>query len=1115
MKFLIFVLMAIFSFSYDLTVLDKKDSEILKNIGFNCVKKNTIFVCFSSNNINELKRVQDFLKVKFNVNTFILNENNSLKNKSSKKRPKIHYTKNNHKYCIQISSFKDLKIGKKQFNTYRKFPFTRIEKIGEFYTLRVGEGSYKNIKNLEREVGGLLRRCDINPNNIVMSNFNIKNYNTLINFVKSSPSNNNALKLKKMYKYLNSGDLIQAKKTALELKAIYPNDSKLVLGLVDMKQGNFEKACNIFSSLKTKKGYKLKKDACYTYYVKTGFNLVNLSPKKAIYYFSQALYIKPNSKDALLGEGYAYTNLKDYKKSYNIFKNLYKKYPNDTKILKGYINVLYLSKKFDELNKLQSSLPDNLKSEISSINFYIKLKKAQKLINKKQYAQAENILTNLYIEKPDDVNLLLSLANLYLQTNQLDKSLNYFNNVLIISPDNIYALRGIEVIYMKKGDYEKALRYSNRIIALGFKDENQKNIKKFYYINLAKKALKENNINQAKIYLNKAYNLDKNNALILALLGDVAFKENNNNLAYKYYVKAYKIGKNNFGIKLKFLYALLKLNLFDQIKIILSTIDGASLNEYQKMLLKDFYINLYNKYATYLLNNKEYKKALAIINNALLMDENNYNLLSTKAWICLKLKKYECAKNYFQLALKQKNDNNLKYGLALTFLNEGDKSSAKKILDSIYTDDKDLIIKIADAYIRIGEIKKAKNLLKQINTTSSVFPNPFLKNNYADNNTNIFIANPKIDELYDVKKKLPTKDSTLKEYESIQKEISKIEQNYINNVKFGFKLRNKSGGKGTSKLTRISFPYLRGEYFIDTSKKITFTLDGESLDSGKSKDVENDLQTKVSGIGVKIGFETNNFKTHFGITPSNTKLVSPALIGDISGKIKKNQNTFYLKFYRDSLKNTLTSYVGNEKNGTKFSRVLKNGIKLGYKKDLDVNGSFVYTDINFNYLTGKNINSNNNFEGECLYLNYIGDTFLDRNFLGFYMNVGHYDKNQAFYTPPYGGYFSPNLFLLVMPRYEGYLYLDNKKFISKLTLMAGGSYIDNWNSSGNNFAYDISYSFKYLFIKNLAIESGFDFRNSKDYSDIFFTLAFRYYFGNKLFFTNKDIDEFSDRIINW
>ena len=1040
MRFLIIFFMVIFGFSYNLIVLNDEDKEKLNSIGFVCNKKDNVYVCLSSNDLNELKRIKEFLKTKLDINSQIVGDTfdspspkkieKKVKVKPVKKFANIVKTSIKSGYCIQAGSFRHLNNAKYTFNRYKNFPFARIEKIGNFYTLRIGEGDYKEVKALNKNVNGIIKKCDLIPSRIVVSNFELNkkvskttkntnissNTSDIANKILSSTisvSKNNKQDLRLMYNALNSGDLVKARELALKLKNLYPDDANLVLGIVAMKKGDFKKACNIFSSIK--QDIKLKKDACYTYYMKEGFSLVNSNPKKALSFFNKALKYKSDDKDSMLGKGYAYINLKEYKKAYKIFKTLYKKYPNDKKIVEGYINVLYLLKKYDELEKLRSILPPDIKKEIEYIDFYMKLKNAQKLLEQKKYNEAEKILIDLYTQKPDDINVLLSLANLYLQTNKLDKALSFYKNVLVISPDNIYALKGLEAIYIKNNDYQKALKYSDKIISLGFKDENRDTLRKFYYINLAKKYLKENKINKAKEILQKAYALNKKDPLVLSLLGDIAFKENNLDLAYLYYAKSYAAAPNNFGITLKFLYALLKLNLFDQIKIILSKIDTSALNEEQKELLRQFYINLYAKYASYLLNNKEYRSALEAVNNGLLMDSDNYNLLSTKAWICLRLKRYECAKKYFELALSKKDDNQLKYGLALVYLNLGDKEQAKKILDSINTDDKELKIKIAGAYVRLGEIDKAKALLRGIKKPSlevkekplnqiqnekiindKFFPNPFLKTPPKQN-----LINDNNVDTYPVKKKIVLKDADIKqeaidrEYENIQKEIQKIEQNYINNIKIGFKIRSKSGESGVSRLNRVSFPYIKGEYFIK-DKKIVFILNGEYLDSGEGN---GSLNTQTGGLAAKVGYESDNFKVHVGFTPIGTDVGLSTFIGDIGGKLKQGDNTFYATLYRKSLKDTLTSYVGNIKNNVKFSRVLKNGLKLGYKKDLDKNGSFIYTDISFNYLKGKNIDDNSNIESELLYLNYIGDSFLDKNLLGFYMNLAHFDKNNDFFLP--------------------------------------------------------------------------------------------------------------------
>ena len=1137
MRFFIFFLTSVLLFSYDLIVTSKKDMNKLSEIGFVCQPKNSIYVCLSSNDLNELKRIKDFLKNKFNIKVQILQEESKPKNIVISKKISNENKKFNNNlelkktgYCIQVGSFRDLRNAKIEFLHYKNFPFTRVEKIGSFFTVRVGEGDYNDIKELNNQLNGVIKKCDLIPQRIVISNFTNNEFSSIKVKIKRQVVNNTNVdnaNIKAMYYYLNNGDLVKAKEEALKLKNIYPDDANLVLGIIAMKNQNFQKACNIFSSLNSPKVYKLKKDACFTYYLKKGFLVINDAPKKALYYFNKALKYKKDV-NALMGKGYAYLNNGDYEKAYNIFKSLYKQYPNNEKIVEGYVNTLYLLKKFDELERLKASLPLKLQKKLSSLDFYVKLKKAQELMKNKEYKKAEKILSNLYLQKPDDINVLLSLGNLYLQTNQLDKALNFYNNVLVISPDNIYALKALEAIYLKRGDYKKALEYSNKITSLGFKDENKAQIEKFYYLSLAKEYLAKNKIDLAKKYLKKAQTISPNDPLVLSMLGDLAYKEKNNNLAYMYYAKAYSLAKNNFGITLKFLYALLNLNLYDQIKLVLNTIDTNTLTDIQREKLRKFYIDLYAKYSSYLLNNGEYQKALEVVNDGLLMDSNNPNLLSTKAWICLKLKKYECAKKYFELALNKKNDNNLKYGLALVYMNLGNKDKAKKILDSIHTNDKSLRVKIAGAYVRLGEIEKAKAILNGINPTEELkepvinktnkinepvnkgdfFPNPFLKN--IPKKENKTFLGEKIDK-YPVKKKIVLK-SIAKEYEEVKKEIENIEQNYISNLKIGVKLRNKSGGDGTSKLKRVSFPYIKGEYFTKKHNKLVFIINGDYLYSGKSK---TDLKNSTTGIALKVGYENKNFKIYIGSTPLGTNLVAPTLIGSLAFKIKKELNTYYLSIYRKSVKDTLTSYVGNIHNNTKFGRVVKNGAKFGYKRDLDSNGSFLYTNLAFNYLNGKNISSNTNIEGEVLYLYNIGSYLLDKDMLGFYTNISHYSKNSYKFYSPYGGYFSPKVFFLFMPRYEGYFYSKDKKFISKLIVMLGGSYLDNWDYSKIDFSYDIGYSLKYLLFNKLALEGGMDYRNSKDYNDFFLTLMLRYYFGDKKYFSEKDIDNFSKKVINW
>ena len=1206
MKFLLLFMTFILSFGYELGVNNQTDAQKLDSIGFSCNKKNNIYVCLGSNDLNELKRVQDFLNTKFNIKTQIIKNITETDTKILKhiqnnvNDKKVSYVANNisnnsfenstqlalnttafpkHGYCIQVESFKGPISAKRVYQKYKSYPLARVEKIGSFYVLRVGEGNFKTIRKMASNINGLVRKCDIIPQRIIIDNFNTENISNDNQSAISAPKNitsadinppyiSNSSKLKAMYFYLNSGNLIKAKENAVDLLNIYPKDAKLVLAIVNMKNQNFAKACQILSNLHTKKAYKLRKDACYTYYLKKGFNLLPKSPKNSLSFFKRALTLK-TTLSAQLGEAYSYLNSGNTKKAYTVFKKLYKKYPDNEKVIEGYANTLYALKKFDELKSLKEKLPSDLVNKLSSIDFYMKLKKAQNLMKNGEYKTAENILLDLYLQKPDDVNVLLSLGNLYLHMNQIDKAQNFYSNVLVVSPNNIYALQGLEAVCMKKEDFKNALRYSDKIISLGFNDINRKMVQKFYYLKAANFYLEKNNFDKAYEYVKKLQEIDKNDPFVLALIGDIYFKQNKKKLAYRYYAKAYSLSPDNFAISLKFLYALLNLDLYDQIKIILGKIDMNNLTPEQKEKLRKFYITLYAKYSSYLLKNRYYHKALEVVNNGLMMDVNNAELLSNKAWICMKLKNYKCANEYFKKALVSKNDDMLKYGLALSYINMGNKSKAKSILDSIQTNDKNLKIKMAGAYVQLGDIQKANLLLKnskpriqqielpkkntqyenyQNNNNNRFFPNPFLNNNSDNsvlpdvsndehniNNTNdnsvnnhhkIFL------EDYPVKKKitLKTDASLFKEYTDIKRQIQKIEQKYISNLSAGVKLRSKSGVQGSSQLTRISLPYIKGNFFFH-HKKIYFILDSVLLNSGKPNNYNQigtpslavpstTPVTSTYGLSPKIGFESGGekyFLFQIGMTPFGSGPVSPTFTGKIKVGLNKNEKKYFISLYRKSIKDSITSYVGNKDpfTGKKWGRVIANGIKLEAEKAFDKNGSMLYANLAYENLNGKNTSSNYDISAEMLALLFSGSNLLDEDYFGFYSNIAHFNKNQDDFYFGDGGYFSPELFFSFMPRYEGYFYSKDKKFMSKAMFMMGGSYIDNWSSKKFNFAFDLGASAQYLLFNNLALESGLDYRNSKDYNDFFFTLMFKYYFGKKLYLDKNDIDNFTKKVIKW
>ncbi|EDP76227.1 tetratricopeptide repeat protein [Hydrogenivirga sp. 128-5-R1-1] len=79
-------------------------------------------------------------------------------------------------YCIQVVSSKSLQPLKERFSSLSHLPYSRIEKVGGFYTIRIGffkspeeaEELYRKVKGLFRDA--MLRKCRYAPERIVYEN---------------------------------------------------------------------------------------------------------------------------------------------------------------------------------------------------------------------------------------------------------------------------------------------------------------------------------------------------------------------------------------------------------------------------------------------------------------------------------------------------------------------------------------------------------------------------------------------------------------------------------------------------------------------------------------------------------------------------------------------------------------------------------------------------------------------------------------------------------------------------------------------------------------------------------------------------------------------------------
>lgn len=739
--------------------------KILKDLGIeDCKIYENEITCAKTKDINEALRIRDYLE-RHNIIAFI--EEVSTPKKNVKKLDgELKPAKN--LQCVQISTSKVLKFEIPKYEKLKELPLARIEKIGNFYLLRLGGyKEYSKAKELLDTVkkqfpDAFIRRCDIIPERIVYpSNFSLNSKEKHLKspeekiLSKISPKKISLVGM--MYQELNAGNLSKAEDLARKLKNTGKNldDAYFVLGLVNLKKGNFGQACKLLEkSYKISKKPDIKKvrdDACYTYAMKKGYENIEKNPKISVLYFKKA----KESKDTLetkIAIGYAYLNSEQYETAYKIFKDLYQKYKKNDEILKGYITTLIKLKREDELNQIVKNIPEERLKSIESLVLYNQLKSIRNLIKQKKLDVAKKKLKQLYKKFPSNIPVLLELGNLYLEKNELSKSKSYYRNVLILEPNNVYALQGLKTIYMKEGNYKKSLEITKKLENQGVKVEDKDKILVLYYLNKANEEKKAKNLAKAKEFYEKVLKIEPNNPYALIGLGDVYYKQGDKQKALKFYSVAYENSKDNFDVKLKFLYSLLDLELFDQINSILEDLKNEKLTNNQREKLKQFYKVLYIKYVMYLFNEREYKKSLEVAKEGLIMFPDNKDLLNIAGWNCYNLKDYECANFYFLKVYRNTKDENAAIGLAYIYLNTGEKEKAKSILAKLEnSNNPKILVEVANIYEALGEDKKAEKLIETLEKKAvkieispekekqelkleeeiqdTIIPNPFIESN--------------------------------------------------------------------------------------------------------------------------------------------------------------------------------------------------------------------------------------------------------------------------------------------------------------------------------------------------------------------------------------------------
>ena len=134
----------------------------------------------------------------------------------------------------------------------------------------------------------------------------------------------------------------------------------------------------------------------------------------------------------------------------------------------------------------------------------------------------------------------IELARDYLKSGFLDRAEQIFKRLSFEIDNPVIACLHLKEIYEQEKEWKKAIDISERIQSIS--NEDLSDTISHYYCELAENEIilsSEENLNEAKKYINKALNYNKKSVRALILLGDISFQNKNFNEALKLYINIF------------------------------------------------------------------------------------------------------------------------------------------------------------------------------------------------------------------------------------------------------------------------------------------------------------------------------------------------------------------------------------------------------------------------------------------------------------------------------------------------------------------------------------------------------------------------------------------------
>ncbi len=224
-----------------------------------------------------------------------------------------------------------------------------------------------------------------------------------------------------------------------------------------LESGDFDKAEKFFDAYLQEAPENKTALICYGRAVG-----LNGNPAKAISHFESLKEQYPGDLEVDLNFNEAFLWDGQYERARPLYESLVSVYPESFASVLGYANTLSNLQEYPQaLEWIERAVElDSSNASAKISRKYIRLGYADKLAKEKDYARAEALLKENFLDFPSDRETLLNLANLYMIRKETERARQAFLTMAKTAPDSVSALNGLSLVAHMDGNEKQALRYA-------------------------------------------------------------------------------------------------------------------------------------------------------------------------------------------------------------------------------------------------------------------------------------------------------------------------------------------------------------------------------------------------------------------------------------------------------------------------------------------------------------------------------------------------------------------------------------------------------------------------------------------------------------------------------